>query len=78
MISHMPIESPINSIQENTLLTQSIIWLLGINDYALYEKILTWLFEHNEDDESYDEEDQELKYYKEDDPAIISIVHAFE
>ena len=53
MISHMPIKSRINSVEENKFLTEAAICMLDINirDFALGEKIMTWLFEHIDDDE---------------------------
>ena len=68
MISHMPINSVINSIDDNIDLAESAILSFAKNDLAINAKIGNWLFDDidNEEDEAIDEFD----------PAIISIVEA--
>lgn len=72
IISHMPIRSPINSIRENARLAESAIYLYNRRDFAVVDKIKTWLFEHIIEDDDSDDDDQ----IDECDPCIISIVQA--
>jgi len=65
MISHMPISSEINSIEENIKLAESAIQTFVKRDFAINAKIGNWLFEHIEDD-----------HIDDCDPAIIAIVEA--
>lgn len=84
MISHMPIDSKINSIDENKFLTEAATSMLNQNfkDFAVGQKIMTWLFDHIEEDDSdmeYDDQNQEHDgYVDEEDPAIVAIVLAVE
>lgn len=66
LVSHMPLNSEINSIKENIRLTEHAIQLYtqrGLGDFAVLAKITNWLFEHIEEDEIDDK-----------DMSIISIV----
>ena len=56
MISHMPINSPINSITENIRLAESAIYLYIMRDFAVVDKIKTWLFDHIEEDDDEDDD----------------------
>ena len=67
MISHMPIKSQINSIEENIKLVECATLAYTKKDFAVLNKISNWLFEHI--DEDIDEIDDN-------DPTIISIVES--
>ena len=89
LISHMPIDSPLNCIDENKFLTEAALRMLNRKDFALGEKINTWLFEHMEEID-YDSEFEfdvlvndnidgvGADIVSEEDPAIVSIVLAIE
>ena len=67
MISHMPIKSQINSIEENIKLVECATLAYTKKDFAVLNKISNWLFEHiDEDREEIDDND----------PTIISIVES--
>ena len=68
LISHMPINSEINSIRENTLLVEQATLAYTKKDFATLNKISNWLFNHLDED---DEEDVD-----EMDPCIITIVES--
>lgn len=67
MISHMPINSNINSIDENVSLVECATMAYTKKDFATLNKIQNWLFEHlDEDEEEIDD----------DDPSIMAIVQS--
>jgi|APCry1669190288_1035285.scaffolds.fasta_scaffold86487_2 Dopey, N-terminal len=67
LISHMPINSPINSIQENIRLVECATLAYTKKDFATLNKISNWLFSHiDEDEEEIDAKD----------PTIITIVES--
>lgn len=57
MISHMPINSVINSIEDNIDLTEQAILCFAKNDMAINAKICNWLFDniYKEDTELVEE-----------------------
>jgi hypothetical protein len=65
MISHMPINSNINSIEERIRLVECVTLAYTRKDFATLNKISNWLFGH------IDEEDEEVD---DKDPTIITIV----
>ena len=67
MISHMPINSEINSIAENVRLVECATLAYTKKDFATLNKISNWLFGHLDEDE----EDCNPK-----DPTIITIVES--
>ena len=67
MISHMPINSSINSIEERIRLVECVTLAYTRKDFATLNKISNWLFGH------IDEDDEEIP---EGDPTIISIVQS--
>ena len=67
MISHMPINSEINSTVENIKLVECATIAYLMKDFASQNKISNWLFGH------IDEEQDEVEA---NDPAIITIVES--
>jgi hypothetical protein len=67
LISHMPINSGINSIEENIRLVECATLAYTKKDFATMNKISNWLFGH------LDESEEEIKS---DDPTIITIVES--
>ena len=67
MISHMPINSSINSIEERIRLVECVTLAYTRKDFATLNKISNWLFGH------IDEDDEEIP---DGDPTIISIVQS--
>jgi hypothetical protein len=67
MVSHMPINSEINSILENVRLVECATLAYTKKDFATLNKISNWLFGHLDEDE----EDCDPK-----DPTIITIVES--
>lgn len=67
LISHMPINSPINSIQENIQLVECATLAYTKKDFATQNKISNWLFSH------IDEDEVEIDPR---DPTIITIVES--
>ena len=67
LISHMPVNANINSIQENIKLVECASLAYTKKDFATLNKIQNWLFEHL--DEDLDEIDPK-------DPTIITIVES--
>jgi hypothetical protein len=67
LISHMPINSEINSIAENVRLVECATLAYTKKDFATLNKISNWLFGHlDEDEEECDSKD----------PTIITIVES--
>ena len=67
LISHMPINSQYNSIQENIRLVECATLAYTKKDFATLNKISNWLFSHiDEDEEEIDAKD----------PTIITIVES--
>lgn len=67
MISHMPINSNVNTIQENIRLVECATLAYTKKDFATLNKISNWLFGHlDEDEEEIDSRD----------PTIITIVES--
>ena len=67
LISHMPISSQINSIDELIRLVESVSLAYTKKDFATLNKLQNWLFEH------FDEEEDSIK---DTDPTIITIVES--
>ena len=67
LISHMPINSNVNSIQENIRLVECASLAYTKKDFATLNKLQNWLFEH------FDEDEEEIDSQ---DPTIISIVES--
>lgn len=67
MISHMAINSNINSIEERISLVECATLAYTRRDFATQNKISNWLFGH------IDEEEEEVNH---NDPAIITIVES--
>lgn len=67
MISHMPIKSEINSIQENIKLVECATLAYTKKDFAVLNKISNWLFEHI---------DEDMEEIEDRDPTIITIVES--
>jgi len=67
LISHMPINSDINTIDENIRLVECATLAYTKKDFATLNKISNWLFGHlDEDEEEIDNQD----------PTIITIVES--
>ena len=69
IISHMPINSDINTSDINITLVEAVLQLITKKDFACLKKFSTWLLSHLDDE---DEEDVDLVKLRAD-PSILAI-----
>ena len=67
LISHMPIKSQINTIEETIKLCECATLAYTKKDFAVLNKVSNWLFEHI---------DEDIEEIEDNDPTIISIVES--
>lgn len=61
IISHMPINSRINSQDVNVTLVEAVLYLATKKDFACLKKFSTWLLSHLDDDDPDNNDVQKLR-----------------
>lgn len=74
MISHMPITSRINSLEENVRLLEVALLTLPKRDFAIQKKFFTWFSSHLEDVDDDNENQETIREH----PAILAVIPALQ